>query len=161
MVRTFKFFVFFLFSLFVFSFSHKYFHSFTVLRTNSSTGSGEAEVEIIWHDLELSLSKDAGKTITIKSADFSKSLENYFLKNFQVVQPEGQKLNMIFVGYDIHADEINVFLEFPNVSDFSGMQLKNSLLVQEFPEQINQVMLKQGKIKKSWVFNSKSLEKTL
>ena len=69
--------------------------------------------------------------------------------------------NMIFVGYDIHADEINVFLEFPNVSDFSGMQLKNSLLVQEFPEQINQVMLKQGKIKKSWVFNSKSLEKTL
>jgi hypothetical protein len=143
-----------------FGFVHKYFHSHATLRTNNTSGQAEAEVELFWHDLEHSLSKESDRTISIKSVDFSSVLESYFSRNFQLLRSTGEKVNAVFIGYEIHADEIEVFIEYPGLTDFNGIRMKNELLVREFPEQVNQVTVKQGKTKKSFVFNSKTIDKS-
>lgn len=46
------------------------------------------------------------------------------------------------MGSEVKQEQISVFLEYENLKSFNGLTLTNSLLVREFPTQINKVNLK-------------------
>lgn len=146
------------FLLFSFSEIHKYFHSYTDFQINTKTGNAEAVIELFWHDLELSLSKQYHQSISVKDDDFSSLLQQYLSSHFQLKGKDQKVISFSFVGYEIKRDEIEIYLEYKQLNDFSGFYLMNSLLLDEFPEQVNQVMVKHKGKKSTYVLNSKKRE---
>jgi hypothetical protein len=142
-------------TLFLVSSTHKYYHSHCTLELNHKTGNAEAVIEVFWHDLEVSISKNSSKKVKVTDKDFPQSLKSYLENSFVLKDSLKKSLPFQLVGHDIKNDEMNIYLEFEKVKNWYGMQLENSLMIKEYPEQINQVNLKSGARKNSLVFTSK------
>ncbi len=153
--------VFFLSLIFLSAFAaHKYYHSHCELLLNEKTGSAEAVVELYWHDLEVSLSAEGKKKIKLGDKDFSEACGDYFKKHFVLKDSLGVEAELNFVGTETKGDQLIVYLEFKGVKQFKGFQLANTLLIKEFPQQVNQVNIKKPK-KKSLVFTTRNISQKL
>jgi hypothetical protein len=140
--------------------AHKYYHSHAELLLSSSTGNAEAVIELYWHDLEVSLSKESDKKVSVKDSDWNERCSKYFKKHFILKDSIAVEVEQNFVGTSIKADQVLVYIEFKKVKTFKGYSMMNNLLMNEFPQQVNQVNLK-GPVKKSVVFTTRKIDQDL
>jgi hypothetical protein len=152
----------FIFSLFfICGFSaHKYYHSHCELLLNDKTGNAEAVVEVYWHDLEVSINKQLEKKVKTTDKEFKDHCSVYFKKNLIVMDSTGKEFNQVFVGSEIKGDQLIVYLEYEGLTNLKGCSMINTLLISEFPQQVNQVNLKNQK-KKSLVFSARNTNQKL
>lgn len=141
--------------------SHKYYHSHADLLINPKTGNAEAVVEVYWHDLEVSLTKSNNKKITTTDKSFNEYCADYFKKHFVIKDSLGAEQKQTYIGSEIKADMAIIYVEFPAVKTFRATKMTNTLLLKEFPQQVNQVNLKQGEKRKSLVFTGRNTTQTL
>ena len=141
--------------------THKYYHSHCTLELNKKTGSAEAVMEIFWHDLEASVSNFSGRKLKFTDSDFQQQLKQYLTVHFVIRDSSKSLIPFQLIGCELKSDEVSVYIEFPSIKNFKGLELENSLLVQEFPEQVNQVNIKNESGKKSMVFTSKNTKQIL
>lgn len=82
-------------------------------------------------------------------------LKSYLLQTFILKNKNGNILKFKYVGSEVKQEQISVFLEYENLKSFNGLTLTNSLLVREFPTQINKVNLKNAEWKHTMVYTNK------
>ncbi|MBC7862085.1 MAG: hypothetical protein IAF38_03870, partial [Bacteroidia bacterium] len=106
-------------------------------------------------------SKKNNKAIKINDKDLNTYVTDYLKENFSLKNAEGKVVEFDFVGTELKNDELSIFLEYKNLKSLSGFSLTNSVLVREFPTQINKVNFKNGEWKKTLVYSKKVIEQKI
>ncbi len=76
--------------------------------------------------------------INPSTAGFEAEVKKYVNNNFDVFV-NGENKNLTFTGSQINGETVWVYFEATGVSSISSLKIKNSLLLAQFPKQVNLV----------------------
>ncbi len=130
---------------------HKFYVSVTEIEYNPKEESLQIISRIFIDDLENVLQKRFDKNIKLGLASETPKatdhLEKYFEAKFEV-SVDGKPVKLNYLGKEYEDDMILLYVEVPNVKSFRKIQIKNTVLMDLFPEQKNLVHVEhKGKVK--------------
>jgi hypothetical protein len=142
----------FLFVLPLFAFTaHKYYLSLTQIEFNEKHQSIEVIINVFIDDIESTLNKLHDKKFQLKTKNEISDSDTYFysyLKDHVQFKVNGESVSYKYVGKEYDGDIVYFYLEIKNISSVKEIDIDNSLLVADFPEQQNLIKSKvQGKHK--------------
>lgn len=76
--------------------------------------------------------------INPNTASFEAEVKQYINKNFNV-QINGANKNLTFTGSQVNGESVWVYFEATGVENISNLKIKNSILLEFYPKQINLV----------------------
>lgn len=123
-------------------FFHPFHISLTEIKWNNETGTLEISQKIFWDDLEIALSGFHGESIDFlnpaNNEKLRKQIEAYLLEQNQLWVGEKEvRLNLL--GYEVEEDAAWFYLESEKVIEPTVIKVKNSMLLEDFPDQKNVV----------------------
>ncbi|MEB2773729.1 DUF6702 family protein [Algoriphagus sp. D3-2-R+10] len=128
-------------------FAHPFHISLTEIKWNERTEHMEISQKIFWDDLEIALSGYHKKSIDfLNPADedlLNDQLKEYLLSQNQL-WIDGESVNLNFIGYEVEDDAAWFYLESEKVREPVSIKVKNSLLLDDFPDQKNVVQFYYG-----------------
>jgi hypothetical protein len=119
---------------------HPYFISLSEIKYNQGSKKLEIAQKIFWDDLERELSAISGKKLDFLKPDDSKQLDQLikeYLLSKQEITVNGQKVTLAYLGYEIEEDAAWFYLESGKVGIPKSVDIKMTLLVNQFPGQQN------------------------
>jgi hypothetical protein len=132
---------------------HPFHTCITELVFNEKEGNWEVSIRLFQDDLEQGLSQFKGKRFQFQQAQGAEELIQEFVKKqFGFMVNQVMQTPYRFLGWEPQQDVIWVYLEIPTQQSLSGVFLKNSLLVETFPDQTNLVHVVWKGDKKSYLF---------
>lgn len=132
---------------------HPFHTSVTELVFNEKDGIWEVSIRLFQDDLELGISQFKGKRFQFQQAQGIDEVLQTFLKTqFGFLVNQQWQTPYRYVGWEPQQDVIWVYLEIPTQQSLSGVFLKNSLLIESFPDQTNLVHVARKGDKKSYLF---------
>jgi len=132
---------------------HTFHTSLTRIDYNATEKLAEISIQLFTHDLVPLLEKRTKQQIDLaKSADIDKSILKYLDENFVLKDKNGEIKKLVWVGKEIKADTVFVFIEIPLSEDFVGYSLQNTLFFESFPEQTNLVIARFSEKKADLIF---------
>ena len=76
--------------------------------------------------------------INSNTANFEAEVKKYIGKNFNIFI-DGNNKNLTFTGSQISGEYVWIYFETPNVENISNLKIKNSILLESYPKQLNMV----------------------
>ncbi|CAN5170439.1 hypothetical protein BH20ACI1_BH20ACI1_18710 [soil metagenome] len=132
---------------------HTYHTTLTRIDYNQKEKLAEISIQMFPHDLVPLLEKRAKKNIDLeKTSDIDSIILKYLSENFILKDKQGEIKKIVWVGKEIQADTIFVYIEIPLENDFDGFNLQNTLFFESFPEQVNLVITRINQRKADLVF---------
>jgi len=132
---------------------HTYHTSLTRMNYNQKEKLVEVTIQLFTHDLVPMLEKRTKKQIDLeKTPDIDKSIVKYLDENFVLKDKNGEIKKLVWVGKEIKADTVFVYIEIPLLEDFGNYSLQNTLFFESFPEQTNLVIVRFGEKKADLLF---------
>lgn len=143
---------------------HKYYVSITEAEYNMSSKTIEISVKFIGHDLEKAL-KDAGiPELNLGTSNESDKANHYLKKYIEkhlLIKADGNELDYTFIGKEVNNDDfIYCYIETNQLEKPKEVEIKNTLLIEVFNEQVNTVYLKVGQTKQTYTFNKGKVRET-
>lgn len=133
--------------------AHIYHTSLTRIDYNEKEKLAEISIQMFPHDLVPFLEKRARKNIDLeKTSDIDKIILKYLTENFILKDKQGEIKKLVWVGKEMRADTMFVYVEIPLEQDFEGFNLQNTLFFESFPEQTNLVIARFNKKKADLLF---------
>lgn len=121
-------------------FTHPFHISLTEIRWNAETEHIEISQKIFWDDLEIGLGdfhKESIDFLNPSNKDkLNKQIESY-LKEKNMIWIADKTVPLNFIGYEVEEDAAWFYLESEKVKNPTSVKVKNSLLVDIFPDQKN------------------------
>lgn len=153
-----------LFILPLFAFSvHKYYVALTEIEYNTKTQSVEMIMNVFVDDIELALNSDYEINAQLNTPKELKNaneyLKKYLAKHFKVLI-NGKPKPYNFIGKEYDGNIVFFYLEIENITEFTSIEIKNTILTQYFSEQQNLIKVKKNNKRKS-LFLSKEKDKGL
>lgn len=128
-------------------FAHPFHISLTEIKWNEETEHLEISQKIFWDDLEIALSQRYDESIDFlnpaNKEKLSKQIESY-LQEQNMIWIEDHTVPLNFIGYEIEEDAAWFYLESGKVNAPTSIKVKNSVLVDNFPDQKNVVQFFAG-----------------
>lgn len=121
----------FAFSFFAFTMIHDYHTSTTKVELNSGNTALTFTSKFVTEDLEKAVGVSADNFDA-----FDAATEKYLRTNF-VVKVNGSSKQYEYAKAQISPKATRLYFEIPNVGEITSIEIKNSMLVNEFPEQQN------------------------
>jgi len=122
-----------IFSILLFAFSFVDFHSsMTKVDYNGANGVLKFTTKMSAPDMQKALNMDP------KSESFKEAAKNYLSKHISVTV-NGSALRLTYTGSQVNGESVRVYYEASGVSDIQSLQIKNTILLNEFPTQMNVV----------------------
>lgn len=134
--------------------AHRYFFAITDINNNQQTQTIEIIHRITAHDIENAIAQTKNIHFSPEHKQYEQYIQSYIEQQFQLRYTNGQ-LQLKWVGLELDKGDILIFQEGHHADSIIGLTLKNKLLVEHYPAQINTVNYRQGDIEKSISFNSK------
>ena len=132
---------------------HTFHTSLTRIDYNAKEKLAEISIQLFVHDLLPTLENRTKKRIDLeKTPDVDKFILKYLNENFVLKDKNGELKKLLWVGKEIKADTVFVYVEIPLAEDFAGYSLKNTLFFESFPEQTNLVIARFGEKKADLLF---------
>jgi uncharacterized protein YlxP (DUF503 family) len=127
---------------------HKYFVSISEANYNAASQTFEVSIKFIGHDLEKALSEGGVPALYLgtekEDSKANEYLQKYIEKKMHFVA-DGKSLAFHFIGKEINNDDfIYCFIESEPITNPTKITIKNTLLMELFPEQKNAVYLTIG-----------------
>ena len=126
--------------------------SITSLEYNAQTDALEVVVKFFTDDLEDALENSSNYKLflaTKKEASATDSLLEMYLNNHLQFSQKNKSLKANFLGKEASRDYTYTYLEIENFKEDEFTQIKNTLLISTFKDQVNQVNYKNGERSKS------------
>ena len=135
---------------------HTYHTTLTRMNYNQNEKLVEVTIQLFTHDLIPTLEKRIKKQIDLeKTPDIDKSILKYLDENFVLKDKRGEKKHLVWVGKEIKADTVFVFVEIASSQDFfENYSLQNTLFFESFPEQTNFVIARFDEKKADLLFKA-------
>ncbi len=119
--------------------AHGFHASFSVLEFNPRTSSLEIIHRIFIQDLELALTDQTKTPFTLnESAEHQAKVRDYLAAAFQITA-DGKVLKPDWVGFELKVDTMFVYQELKNASGLKNLSVKDNILTDSHPGQVNTV----------------------
>lgn len=125
----------------------------SVCEINFNEGSKSLEIthKIFLDDLENALKDEYGGKIDLMNirnpGKIDEMVKNYVSNHF-IVSVDEKEVSANFIGSEVEEDAMWVYLEVPKVKRLSEIKVQNTILFQQFADQVNLVHIKNnGKLK--------------
>lgn len=123
--------------------AHKFYVSITQIEYNKQEKNAEIIIRIFADDLENALGKRTGRSVKIgQTEDFDKKALAYLRDSFELRNRSGQVVKFNWVGKEVQTDMIWIYIEAKMPEGLGGAQLRNRILFEIFPDQVNIVNTK-------------------
>jgi len=134
-------------------FGHKYYFGNTIIELNEKNNHLEVIHEYSTHDLEYALTAMTNEKVNLEKKEGVEKLRAYISDNFKMTTG-GNIVKLNWVGMELDHNLVTVYQE---SSVFKGEELTlyNSLLISQFPSQINLADLRIKGIRKSLRFDKR------
>ena len=141
---------------------HPFHTSLTELHFNSRSNSWELSIRLFTDDFEKGLSEFHKKNLNLDNNNEGDTfIPPYIAKHFGFIESGKLKHPFQYLGYDVQTDVTWVYAEWNYSQDLLGKKLENSLLMEEFDNQINIVQKEFKENKSSYIFKKSSKLTTL
>ena len=121
-------------------FTHPFHLSLTEIKYNSTSERLEISQKIFWDDLEIALTEYHDEPIDFlnppSKEKLNKQIESY-LNTQSKIWVEEKAIGLKFLGFEVEEDAAWFYLESENVENPISIKVKNSVLVENFPDQKN------------------------
>lgn len=135
--------------------AHPFYVSTTRISLNEQNQSIEITSKIFTDDLELALKEFTGKAHFLDKAPADSVLEQYFLKNFNLVS-SNKSLEHTFLGYEIKEDITYIYIEIEKVKkNLKEIEVINSLLLKSIENQKNIVNVQWSEYSETLLFDKR------
>lgn len=120
---------------------HTFHTSLTRLDYRESKKLVEISIQLFTHDLVPILERRTKKRIDLeKTPDIDKIIFDYLKENFALIDKNGKSKELVWVGKELSADLIFVYVETPSEVSLEGFKLRNTLFFESFQEQTNLII---------------------
>jgi len=141
-------------------FAHKFHTSLTTVAWNESSRTLEVVMQLFADDLEAGASKLAGWDVAL-SRKHEAAIFDFLEKHFVIRDKLGDPLNMTWVGMEMDVSRAWVYLEVPIANGLEGLELEQSVFLDQFDDQVNTVNITIGDAKHTLIFKGKGEPKPL
>ena len=139
--------------LFAFT-THKYYISSTKIEYKKESKTIQITMRFFIDDLQESINSTYSKNIELALPNEPEEIDsliiNYVSKKLEVTINSNKKA-YCFLGKEYNNDEIYIYLEIENVEFIKAIEIKNSMLMEIFPEQQNIIKLYINDTKKTFL----------
>ena len=139
--------------LFAFT-THKYYISSTKIEYKKESKTIQITMRFFIDDLQETInstySKDVELALPNEPEEIDSLIINYVIKKFKVIINANKKA-FSFLGKEYNNDEIYIYLEIENIEIINKIEIKNSMLMEIFPEQQNIIKLYINDAKKTFL----------
>ena len=123
--------------------AHKYYTSLAQVEYNAEGKSVEVTLRVFADDLELALSRRAGREVTLdRTKDVDRLVLAYLRDTFEIRNRDGATKALKWVGMDLRAGVAWLYFEAEMPEGLAGGRLRDHLLFELFEEQVNTVSVR-------------------
>ena len=123
---------------------HKYYLSSTKIEYKKESKTIQITMRFFIDDLQETInstySKDIELALPNEPEEIDSLINNYVSKKLEVIINANKKA-ISFLGKEYNNDEIYIYLEIENIEIINKIEIKNSMLMEIFPEQQNIIKL--------------------
>lgn len=134
--------------------THKYYVSSTKIEYKKEARSLQITMRIFIDDLQETINTTYSKNLELalpnEPEEIDSLINNYVSKKFEIRINDEQK-KYSYIGKEYNQDEIYIYLEIENVEFIKAIEIKNSMLMELFPEQQNIIKLYINDTKKTFL----------
>lgn len=146
-------------SFLLMSFSaHKYYLSLTQINYDKKTNALQVKMKVFMDDLQTSILKKSTDTFELNTPNEPKDIDtqfkNYLKENF-TVKINDEYVDYTFLGKEYEGDIVFFYIEIEDVKKIKSIEIKNEILISDFPEQQNYIKLNINKVFKSLLLTQK------
>lgn len=126
--------------LIIFSLTHAFYVSVTEINQNQSAKTLEISSRIFLADFEQALEKEYRQKVDLTNPANKKQVEQMvagYLSKHLVLNVNGKPVSMMYIGYEIEDDGAWCYFEVRNISAVNRLQIKNDILFNYYPDQVN------------------------
>lgn len=148
-----------LFSLFIFSFTHKFYVSVFIIEHNEINKALEITSQVFIDDMELVFRDKNIKVDLYSESDInSDSLLKDYFNNVLKIKKGNKILEYDFLGKELVDEILSCYLEVKNVSILDSLVLENKFFIDLYDSQKNIIHFKGKNNNKSFLMNYKKTE---
>lgn len=144
--------------------THPFYISVCQVDHNPDTGALEMSFRIFMDDLELALETMGTERLHLGTEREAEKADLYidrYLARHVVIEINGSRVNIAFLGKEVDPDAIWCYLEVENIPVLETITMTNTLLLETFEDQVNLVHVNANGQKKSLVFSQQQVTQTL
>lgn len=131
--------------------AHRYFVGLTEISVNQRNQHTEIIHQFTAHDIEAAIALEQNIKFDIGHSQYEQKIQQYFAKNFKI-QFKNQKIALSWIGLELVGDQLVIYQEADQLSDFQAVSIVNQVLLQAFDKQVNTLNYNDGKHHGSLVF---------
>ena len=142
--------------------AHKFYTSLARIEYNAEAGSVEVTLRVFADDLELALTRRAGREVRLDRAkDADRLALAYLRETFQIKNREGEAKALKWVGMELRSGVAWLYFEAEMPEGLAGARLRDHVLFELFKGQVNTVSVRYPGGKADLVFARGDGERTV
>ncbi|HBF49677.1 MAG TPA: hypothetical protein DDX04_04095 [Massilia sp.] len=133
--------------------AHRFHAGIADVSFNARTGSTEIVHTYMAHDIDALLANLYGRQFDLTEPDDQEVLRKYVEARFQVLGPDKSRLRVRWVGMTADAERVTVYQEIEQTPLWKAGFIRNKVLVDFLPDQVNTVNLNEGNAVRTLTFD--------
>jgi len=123
--------------------AHKYYTSLAQVEYNVEEKTVEVTLRVFADDLELALTRRAGREVSLdRTKDADRLVLAYLRDTFEIKNREGEAKALKWVGMELRAGVAWLYVEAEMPEGLAGARLRDHILFELFAEQVNTVSVR-------------------
>lgn len=133
--------------------AHKYYTSLTQVEYNAESRTVEVTLRVFADDLELALTRRAGRKVSLdRTKDADQLALAYLRDTFEIKNRDGETKALKWVGMELRSDIAWLYVEAEMPEGLAGARLRDHVLFELFEKQVNTVSVRYPGAKADIVF---------
>ncbi|MCJ8319228.1 MAG: hypothetical protein MJK12_06320 [Colwellia sp.] len=132
--------------------AHTFFFGLTEISVNSQSKKIEIIHQFTAHDVENLIAEQQQISFSPEHPKYEQLIKVYFEQHF-TIQRDKELIKLNWIGLEVQLGKIYLYQESDSESFLSGLVVKNGLLVDTYPKQVNTVNYQDTVIKGSLTFS--------
>lgn len=138
--------------------AHRFHAGITDISFNARSGNTEVVHTYMAHDVEALLANLYGRQFDLTDADDQELLRKYVEGRFGILGQDQARLPLRWVGMTADAERVTVFQEIEQTPLWKATAIRDKVLVDFIPEQVNTVNLNEGNAVRTLTFDRNKQE---
>lgn len=133
--------------------AHKYYTSLAQVEYNAESKTVEVTLRVFADDLELALTRRAGRRVSLdRTKDADELVLAYLRDTFEIRNRDGETKALRWVGMELRSDIAWLYVEAEMPEGLAGARLRDQVLFELFEKQVNTVSVRYPGAKADIVF---------
>jgi len=123
--------------------AHKFYTSLALVEYNAETGAVEVALRVFADDLELALTRRAGRQVRLeRTKEADRLVTEYLREKFELKNRAGETKELRLVGVEVEREVAWLYFEAEMPEGLAGARLRDQVLFELFAKQVNVVDFK-------------------